>query len=269
MPEGPKKRDDSAKENELPVVISASRRTDLVAYYPDGFIRSLSKFPAEKVHTIVIWTKNPFPLLRNNSLRDILSKYSQIYLHLTVTGMGGTILEPAIPGYKDVLKILPELISFADNPRRLRIRFDPIVNLRINGKPYTNFKIYKNIAPFISTLGIEDVSISWMAPYSKVINRLNANNISRIEFDKKEQSDWMIQMSKAYGLKLHFCCVERLQISRCIDGELLNSLHPRGLKCSTEKAIGQRELCGCTRSIDVGWYSQICQGGCVYCYARP
>ncbi len=46
-------------EQSLPVVLSASRRTDLVGCYPEYLIEKLKAYPPEKVHTIVIWTKNP------------------------------------------------------------------------------------------------------------------------------------------------------------------------------------------------------------------
>ena len=74
---------------ELPVVISASRRTDLVGCYPDYLIEKLKSYPLEKVHTIVIWTKNPCNMILHQALREVLSQYAQVYVHLTITGLGG------------------------------------------------------------------------------------------------------------------------------------------------------------------------------------
>ena len=74
---------------ELPVVISASRRTDLVGCYPDYLIEKLKAYPPQKVHTIVIWTKNPCNMIRHQALREVLSQYAQVYVHLTITGLGG------------------------------------------------------------------------------------------------------------------------------------------------------------------------------------
>ena len=42
-----------------PLVISASRRTDLVGCYPEALVERLHEFPSESVHSLVIWTKNP------------------------------------------------------------------------------------------------------------------------------------------------------------------------------------------------------------------
>ncbi len=64
------------------------------------------------------------------------------------------------------------------------------------------------------------------------------------------------------------CCEPSLPVQRCIDGALLARLHPTGEPCKTERARGQRKLCGCTVSLDVGHYLP-CPNGCVYCYAHP
>jgi len=68
-------------EQSLPVVLSASRRTDLVGCYPEYLIEKLKAYPPERVHSIVIWTKNPYNLIYNQNLRDVLATYSSsIYI---------------------------------------------------------------------------------------------------------------------------------------------------------------------------------------------
>jgi hypothetical protein len=79
----------------------------------------------------------------------------------------------------------------------------------------------------------------------------------------------MKRISAGYGMEVHFCSMEGFPVSRCIDGDLLSRLHPDGLNCSRQKARGQRPLCGCTQSLDIGWYSLKCGHGCLYCYATP
>ena len=80
-------------------VISASRRTDLIAFFtgwlasvlqekrasvfgPSGKIYEVDLDP-KSVHTLVLWSKNFFSLLDNKEgLLDAVKKYDQIYLHL-------------------------------------------------------------------------------------------------------------------------------------------------------------------------------------------
>jgi len=73
-------------QQKLPKVLSASRRTDLTACYPQEFLTRLKDFSPEDIHSIVIWTKNPSNLINLKELRDSLEKYNQLYLHLNRDG---------------------------------------------------------------------------------------------------------------------------------------------------------------------------------------
>jgi hypothetical protein len=86
--------------------------------------------------------------------------------------------------------------------------------------------------------------------------------------EQHRQAEWLIQKAAEYNMRVQFCSVEGFERSRCIDGALLSVLHPDGRACSVKKAKGQRTLCGCTESIDIGWYSLRCKNRCVYCYAE-
>ncbi|RKY61047.1 MAG: hypothetical protein DRP95_03410, partial [Candidatus Latescibacterota bacterium] len=58
------------------LVLSASRRTDLVAFYPEVLLGALRRYTPERVHTVVLWTKDPRNLFRNRKLREALSTYA-------------------------------------------------------------------------------------------------------------------------------------------------------------------------------------------------
>jgi len=253
----------------MKVVLSASRRTDLVASYPNEFIRSLDAYPPQAVHSIVIWTKNARNMLGHRALSETLRRYDQLFLHFSITGMGGSALEPGIPPMEESLELLPGLIEMVKGPERISVRFDPIVNLRMDNRAYTNLDRFPEIAKELSQLGIKRVTTSWMTVYKKVTRRLEYYGIEPISFDWQQQADFLLDQCRQWGLQLHACCVEGMPLSRCIDGPALQALHPKGEKCSQAKAGGQRPGCGCTASKDIGWYSQICGGGCVYCYASP
>ncbi|MDZ7261096.1 MAG: DUF1848 domain-containing protein [candidate division KSB1 bacterium] len=254
-------------------VISASRRIDMVGCYPDELVQILeTRCPPERVHSLVIWTKNVANLLDYEPLRRRVLMYDQIYVHYTITGMGGSALESRVPPMEETLKRLPEVIELVGSPRRVQFRFDPIVHLRMpGGKTYTNLPIFKELAPAISQLGIEIVTTSWVALYRKVVNRLKRAGFVPLEISQQQwqaELDELLTTAQRYNLRIHGCCVPGLPRSRCIDGELLNKLHPKGYLCSTKRAKGQRELCGCTESWDIGWYNP-CLHGCLYCYGNP
>ncbi len=254
-------------------VISASRRVDLAGGYPELFAELLdSKAPPESVHTLVIWTKSPSNLLFHPELSAKVRAYENLFVHLTVTGMGLSVLERNIPPPARVLGLLPDLISLAGGPEHIRLRFDPIVHLRMpDGRLYSNLGRFEEVVEPAANLGIRDVTVSWMDEYRKVVSHLKRKGIvpeTPSEEVKRKELEVLSAGARRLGVRLHGCCEPIMRQSRCIDGELLGQLHPRGLRCSTKKAAGQRKLCGCTESYDIGAY-RLCPHGCLYCYANP
>jgi len=259
-------------QQKLPKVLSASRRTDLIACYPQGFLTRLKDFSPEDIHSIVIWTKNPSNLINLKELRDSLEKYNQVYLHLSITGMGGTVLEPNIPEWKEVIKLLPGLIKLLKDVKRVSWRFDPVVYLERNGEEFTNYPLFSEILPYMAGFGITTCRTSLLSPYKKVIKRLGIAGFKIVPIQQariKEIFDELSQKGKEYGVTLQYCCVDNFEVSSCIDGRLLSELHPEKKLCDLRKDKGQRARCGCTESLDIGWYSMKCLNGCLYCYATP
>ena len=238
--------------------------------YPEVLIDRLREFPAEGVHSVVIWTKNPKNMIENGPLREILGSYRQIFVHLTITGMGGGDFEPMIPPWEETVGMIEALVELARGPHRVSWRFDPILQAEGYGKVYSNFDMFPLLAEVIAPFGIRSCRVSWVSPYKKVLNRLAKNGwrlASSTLRERKTQAEELNRIAQKYGMKLYFCSMEGFPVSQCIDGALLSQIHPDGLECSKEKAKGQRSLCGCTHSLDIGWYSLRCRNGCVYCYA--
>ena len=254
-------------------VISASRRIDMVGNAPDQFVETLNqKCSPEKVHTLVIWTKNVENLFTFKPLLEKVKQYDQLFFHYTLTGMGGTLLEPGVCSPEKGMSWLGKIVDLAKDTRRIRFRFDPIVHLRLpGGTNYNNLSWFEKLALEIKQAGIKDISISWMSVYRKVTARLNRAGIQIIEVTPalwKQEYETIMDIADRFNFTIHGCCVPGMPRSRCIDGELLSELHPFGEKCSTRKAKGQRSQCGCTESWDIGWYFK-CKHGCRYCYANP
>lgn len=254
-------------------VISASRRVEMAGFYSDKLLNFLkTRLPPEDIHTIFIWTKHPKPMLKHTALREKIQQYDQCVVHFTITGMGGTYLEPGILSTEKNLNLLSDLIDFVNDPERICIRFDPIVHLQLaDGSFYTNLELFSKIAGVCKEYKIVQMKVSWMSGYPKVVNRLKKKSITALSLSKsqwKQEADWVLKSAKKLGISVTGCCVPDWPVSACIDGERLSELHPGKTPASLEKATGQRVHCGCTKSWDIGWYYP-CPGGCLYCYGNP
>ena len=260
-------------EKAMKKIISASRRIDMIGNSPQQLLEILiQKCPPEKVHTLVLWTKNVENLFSYKPLLEKVKQYDQLFFHYTVTGMGGTIMEPGVVPPGKAMSRLEEIVNLVKDPRRVRFRFDPIVHLKLpDGSSYTNLDWFEKFAPKIKQVGITDISISWMSVYRKVSARLKRAGIGVQDVNQnlsQQEYNLIMEISSRFNFTIHGCCVPGMDRSKCIDGLLLSKLHPTGEKCSLRKAKGQRTECGCNESWDIGWYFK-CIHGCRYCYANP
>ncbi len=281
---------------EMKKVISASRRTDLVAFYPEWLADALKKRQADffhhgkrkiisvdlspgKVHTLVLWSKNFKPLLENRfGLKTLLADYQQVYFHFTITGLGGTFIEKLAPAPAEALAQIPELLKLAGRAERISVRFDPVVFWREGSNLRSNLDFFPELARFISSYGIRTVRFSFTQWYRKAVSRARK---AGLEFydppyeEKKQAVARLVETAGRYGLELWSCsqaeiaALPGVRASACIDAAWLSQLHPQGEKASTSKDRSQRKDCGCTESIDIGSYLQSCPTACIYCYANP
>ena len=92
------------------------------------------------------------------------------------------------------------------------------------------------------------------------------------EAEKIESTKKLVAIARGNGIQLYSCSepliehVDGIQKGHCIDGEILESLF--GERASKAKDSGQRKSCGCSKSKDIGSYTQVCGHKCLYCYAR-
>lgn len=260
-------------EKQLRKVISISRRIEMVGFFPEKIIDFLRRnCPPSNVHTLFFWTKKADNLITHTELRKLIKQYDQIFIHFSITGMGNSFLESGIPSTQSSIDLLPGLIELCGGTERISVRFDPIVHFKYDdGAEFTNLYYFEDIVSRVRQTGVNKLIISWMTPYPKVRVRLKQMGITPLSVSPdqlKKEAEWIYTLTKKFNMKVSACCVPGLPESRCIDGYLLNKLHPIGYKASLEKAGGQRRNCGCTKSWDIGWYNT-CPGGCVYCYANP
>jgi hypothetical protein len=272
-------------------VISASRRTDLPLYFPrwlaeairegqvevrqpyTGATRLVSLRP-EDVHTVVLWSKDFSRLLNDvGGLRQALTRYEQLFCHLTITGLGGSALEPGIRPWEQVMEQLPELMEFAGQAQRVAVRFDPIIHWREDGVVKSNFSLAGPILDRCADHGVRTVRISFATLYGKVLRRKGWDWHDPPLAERVRVGKELTSIARALGLTLYSCSDRSLleagvTPSKCIDGELLSELHPLRLPAQLGKDTGQRPDCGCTPSVDIGSYTMRCPNGCRYCYAN-
>jgi DNA repair photolyase len=265
-------------------IISASRRTDIPAFYLDWLKHCLRKGYAELItpngkltrvdlrkegiHTIVLWSKNFHQFLKN------YREFKEYHLFFNFTINDCKILEPNIPELEERLSQLKKLASLF-GPERINWRFDPII-FWDEGKE-NNIKSFKKIAKEAAKAGIKRCYFSFCTYYKKVISRLKQVNFKYYEPGIDEKIELTIKLSnfsRNLGISMYSCCdkellkVENVNPASCIDGELLEKVSGVSL-LSKEKDSSQRKECNCTKSIDIGSYSLRCRHSCLYCYANP
>lgn len=265
------------------MIISASRRTDIPAFYSDWFIERIKegfvlvrnplnihqvskiKLTPDVVDFIVFWTKNPKPLLgKLNELQD----YSY-YFQFTLNSYD-TDIEEYVPNKGKY--VLPTFKKLSDMIGKEKViwRYDPIL---LNEKYNISYHLenFEKLAKQLSDY-TEKCTISFVDLYKKTEKNLKDTNI--IPFDDKIIRDIardLGDIAQQYNIKMD-TCAEKIDLSdlgiehaHCIDPDLMGRL-TNGEYCLS-KDKNQRKECGCAESIDIGAYNT-CKNGCKYCYAN-
>jgi len=264
------------------MIISASRRTDIPAYYTDWFFhrleagyfcipnprnpKAISRVAVnpEVVDGIVFWSKNPELMLDKLSL---LSGYPY-YFQFTLNPYGLDIEEhlPAKGNIVDTFKKLSAMIG----PDRVIWRCDPIL---ITERYSVAWHIQKFHSMACQLRGYTNACvISFLDIYAKNKRALEKRGIRPPDTEEVEEiARAFFCVAKECGLRLDTCAeaidLEKLGIyhGRCIDADLIERIS--GYQLEVKKDRNQRPECGCAESIDIGMYDT-CPGGCIYCYAN-
>lgn len=267
----------------MKTIISASRRTDIPAFYLEWLIEGIErgwvevenpvtknryKFSLKKedVHTIVLWSKNFSEFLK---LRHKFSKY-HLYFHFTINNCPE--LEPNIPPLEKRILQLRELVKLY-GPERVAWRFDPIVFWAGGAK--NNMGSFERILKDVSRCGIKLCVFSFATWYRKALRRMKKASLNVFDhpLDKKlEIAARLKERAILREITMRACCNPALKSvvepARCIDGRLLSNLANE--PATLQKDSGQRKECNCTQSRDIGSYSSMqCLNRCLYCYANP
>ncbi|MCL2088738.1 MAG: DUF1848 domain-containing protein [Oscillospiraceae bacterium] len=259
------------------MIISASRRTDIPAFYADwlteriraGYclvknpfnpaqIKRVSLLP-EDVDGIVFWTKNAAPLLPK---LDVLDKFPY-YFQYSITPYHSD-METGLSDKKTA--VIPAFLQLAAaiGPSRMVWRYDPIIVTPRYSHDYHVAAFAKLCELLIGSC--EKCVISFAIPYKSVANNFaKFGHISLTEEDKTRLASDLLHIAKTHGIALCACCELPglyeigVQPISCVDATQFAVTAPRDKN--------QRKGCNCAVSIDIGAYNS-CMNGCRYCYAN-
>lgn len=264
------------------MIISASRRTDLPAFYADwlfsriekGFvdvrnpmnaaqIRRVSLRP-EDVDCFVFWTKDPAPML---PLLSRLEGYDY-YFQFTLNGYGPEI-ETRVPPLGARIETLKRL-SGEIGPARVIWRYDPILLTPRYGARF-HADMFARIAGELAGR-VERVTISFIDYYKKIEKNWRRLGMREPAPDEVELIARAIATVAVESGMTPLSCAEKLNLApygilpgACVDPALIERITGRVQPARRAKA--QRPLCGCAESADIGAYDT-CAHGCAYCYAN-
>ena len=264
------------------MIISASRRTDIPAFYADWFfnrikegyvcvrnpmnvyqVSSISLSP-EVVDCIVFWTKNPAPML---SRLGELQNYDY-YFQYTVNAYGEDA-EPCVPPLEERLRTFREL-SERIGKERVIWRYDPII-FTDRYTPEFHLEQFTKIAGTLK--GYTEKCVFSFVDIYPTKNQKNLKQLRQLTVSDDETEtliEGMARTAKDCSMVLA-TCAEKVDLARfgiehnsCIDGKLIERIIGCPLKTSPD---GQREYCQCVKCDDIGSYDT-CTHFCAYCYAN-
>jgi hypothetical protein len=282
------------------IVISASRRSDIPAFFMPWFMaciargefevanpynRRLTRIPATAppVHTIVFWSKNFGPFL-NAGWGDHLERMGyHLYFQFTINSQE-PLLEPNLPALPRRLEQLRRLCN-RFGAQAVNWRLDPICHFRWSGRDIRdNLGDAERIAEAAAAAGIRRCTTSFMDPYAKIARRTAAlPGFTFVDPGPQERTRILLNLERllsAQGIRLFTCCENealaalparsQFKARACIPNDLLMDLY--GGRLPLRRDAGQRLAagCRCRVSLDVGSYDRHrCPHACLYCYANP
>ena len=280
-------------------VLSASRRTDIPAFYLDWFLEGIRRGYFEvrgpyqrqprrvaagvaAVHTIVFWSKDFSRFLRRRVGEDLQRQGFHLFFNFTVNSRD-PLLEPRVPALNERLDQLAELAR-RFSPAAIHWRFDPICHYRTaDGGTHDNGGDFQRIADAAAAAGIRRCVTSFVDLYPKVRRRAERAGIRFEDPPMAEKSATLEAMAKTLHSRkigLETCCEAdvlahlpldtQIRAGACIPSERLMALF--GGRLSLRQDAGQRRRagCRCRQSVDIGSYDlHPCRHNCLFCYARP
>lgn len=227
---------------QMPVIVSASRSTDIPAFYSDwfmerlkaGYIKWFNPFNGvplyvgfKKMRCIVFWSKNPAPMISHlDELEKICPNY---YFQFTLNDYDAEGIEPRVPPLADRIETFKQL-SKRIGKDRVIWRFDPLI--------LTDDLTVKDILEKVECLGDRIVAYTSrlvfsfidIKSYAKVGKNLECGGIDAHEFSPDEMCEVaqrIGELEKSWGIAAATCGEIKdldqygVEHNRCIDDRLM------------------------------------------------
>lgn len=273
-----------------PLIVSASRATDIPAFHMAWLMRRLREgycvwvnpFSRARHYVsfrhckfLVFWSKNPAPLIPH--LEELRDRGLDLYVQFTLNDYEAEGLEPGLPSLQRRMETFARLSELLGRQRVLW-RFDPLL-LGTNLPAETLLERVARLAGTLQYL-TDTLTFSFLdiAPYARVRARLHKHFPAIREPGEEEGlrlAAGIARGNAALRMPLALAaCAENADLSACgirkascVDAARIGILCPGAAMPLPVKDKGQRAACRCAPSKDIGAYGT-CMHGCAYCYAN-
>lgn len=240
-----------------PVIISASRSTDIPAFYAKWFFNRLAKgycswynpFNQQKMYVsfkrckvIVFWTKNPKPIMPY--LQELDKRGIHYYFQVTLNDYVNENFEPNVPNVEQRVETFRQLSEMIGH-KRVIWRFDPlIITPQITPRNLLSriWKVGNMLKGYTDKLVFSFVDVK---AYRKVQNNLiketncfSKENIETAELSTIQRQEVVEGLAKlqevwasgGWDLSLATCAEEidltsyNIKHNQCIDGDLMEQI---------------------------------------------
>lgn len=268
------------------MIISASYKTDIPAWYGEWFVNRLRagyalvanpynnvvsrvELTREAVDGFVFWTRRIRPFLKH--LPELRERGFPFIVHQGILGYPRELEVTQMP----VEQAAEDMhLPAREYHRRTAIwRYDPILFTSLTPFEW-HLSNFQRIAEQVSG-ATDEVVVSFAQIYQKT--QRNLEQAARehgftwedpADEVKRELAGQLAEIAREYGIQLSMCAqsqylVEGVAEARCVDPFRLSEV--AGYMIEAPKKP-HRKGCGCYQSKDIGAYNT-CPHGCVYCYA--
>lgn len=230
---------------QAPIIVSASRSTDIPAFYADWFLHRLkagysawtnpfngvkSYVAYDNTRLIVFWSKNPKPLLAEGGCLDYLNEQGiNTYIQFTLNDYVAEKLERGVPDLQeriDTFKRLVDRLGFG----KVIWRFDPMILTDTIGIDELLSKAQNIGDQFKGYTEKMVFSYADIRTYRKVQSNLEKSGINYREFEVEDMlaiAKGLSELNHSWGYTLA-TCGEKVDLepygivhNKCIDDDLM------------------------------------------------